>query len=96
MEGQLPTVITLMADFGADPLWDMTPRNSGMLGLASVPLSDDLRHDLTVWAREYDQKELADEPWVDKSTWIARGSHLARRLEEELPSGTRVVHGEDR
>ncbi len=73
--------------------------DAGRLGHAETRVGPAERRpaaDLAVWAREYDQKELADEPWVDKSTWIARGSHLARRLEEELPSGTRVVYGEDR
>lgn len=47
--------VKVMADYGAFPLWSLDGDDEGaMLQADRFALSRSLRHDLEIWAREYD------------------------------------------
>lgn len=83
--------IKLMADYQCHPLWDMSPGKYGDIDPITLPISDDLRQELTSWARVFDETLNMLDPAssgfktaVEEAAFRTQGLRLADRLKDEL------------
>jgi hypothetical protein len=87
--------LVLMADHGADPVWDA--ESGAMLDLDTVPVSAATRTALRAWARTWEPLALSDDDdaaaWA---AWDAEGRRLWAVVRAELaPRGVRVGYAVD-
>ena len=71
------------------PLWESFTDNYP-LQQGSLPISDELWNELVKWNREYRNRD-EDEPIPDERGWLARGTELHNRLQNELVGVAEVV-----
>ena len=86
-------VVTVMADYGAFPLWSGT---GSMIRPDSVNLAQDLRSDLGRWGEFYSETLSSNGyEWPSAEVemqFVARGRELARRVAVALGSEFEVVY----
>ncbi|PXX34939.1 hypothetical protein [Undibacterium pigrum] len=87
-------MIKLMPDYHCFPLWEASPGQVGNIDPSSLPISDELKSLLSLWAREYTQTLNNEDPLNSgfentdrEQDFIATGEKLAVRLQMELGEG---------
>lgn len=84
-----------MADYECWPLWDERCDN---IDPANLPISEQLKADLTRWALRLDAGLNWDDPaatvWPDmfRTAFDDEGDRLAQRLQAELGGGWTISH----
>ncbi|MGI8418274.1 MAG: hypothetical protein ACR2P2_19160 [Nakamurella sp.] len=78
-----------MADYFAEPVWHRAANGAAasMISLDRLPLSEELKHSLRVWAKRYDALMDTDNEWLshqDEDRWNADGRTLIHALRAEL------------
>ncbi len=83
--------LKLMADYDCFPLWEASPCRVGNVDPASLPISEALAMQLTVWAQTYDNTLCRNDPirsgFGDKRAeerFALEGRQLGERLRIEL------------
>lgn len=89
------TPILLMADYGADPVWERLPDGKAgpMISIDSLPLSDGLKGRVRAWADRFDN--ITDTGCefpsaAEEGAWAAEGRVLLELLRRELGPGFQV------
>ncbi|MDN7122718.1 hypothetical protein INN71_15110 [Nocardioides sp. ChNu-153] len=93
------SVVHVMAEYFASPLWDRTPGGPyGDIELEELAISPDLADALSAWNDRYGvepespfEVDRVAEAW----RWWNDGLHLSRRLQGELGSEVEVVYFEE-
>jgi hypothetical protein len=90
-------LVTVMADYGAFPLWSGT--GSFMIGADSIELPEDVRADLAEWGAFYDETLSSNGyEWPSDEVemqFVDRGRELARRVAVALGGEFEVLYFND-
>ncbi|MFW6775964.1 hypothetical protein ACOACO_16890 [Nocardioides sp. CPCC 205120] len=90
------SVVHVMAEYIASPLWDRTPGGpGGDIELDELPISSDLAAALEAWNDEFSaapELEFEVDRVAGSWRWWNDGLHLARRLQGELGSEVEVIY----
>jgi hypothetical protein len=83
--------IKLMPDYQCFPLWEASPGQVGNIDPKNLPISNDLRTQLIMWAETYDATLNMNDPACSgfqsdeaEAQFKRIGSKLGERLREEL------------
>ena len=95
-----PVRLLLMTDYAADPLWMRTSdgKGRGMVPLATLPLSPQLRRRLRAWAAAYEALLAPDYRWPSPAAYaefVDEGRRLLVLVREELGAGYDVQYFEE-
>ena len=98
MEKQIKT-FKLMPDYQCFCLWETNNNNiSDNIDPNELPISQELKHDLSAWEEKYDATLDWDDPISsgfkseqEEEQFIKDGENLQKRLQQELGSGFKVT-----
>lgn len=90
--------IKLMADYGCYPLWEASPGHVGEIDPRSLPISKELVDRLLVWAEQFDQTLVPEDPRLsgfeteeDASKFRRVGYALFEDLKRELGNQYEII-----
>lgn len=92
-------IIRLAAEYVAHPLWERTPgREPGDIDPSTLPISDELVHELASWNGDYQdiaRNDFEFQSHQDESLSKSRGRELAARLAHELGAAFSIEYDDD-
>lgn len=90
--------IKLMPDYQCFPLWEASLGQVGNIDPKDLPITDDLRRELLMWANSYNETLNMDDPASSgfpsneaEMQFKEVGDRLGERLQEELGSEFAVI-----
>ncbi|MCW2792379.1 MAG: hypothetical protein JWO76_1477 [Nocardioides sp.] len=92
----MPRELTLMADYGASPLWENDELGRPVISvpLDRFSLGGDLERELMDWSHQFETAMARDDGFLDarRARLDKRGKTLATRVATELGPGFQVAY----
>ncbi len=90
-----PTVVLVMAEYSAFPVWDRSPGGVGPIDPADLDVSPGLQSRLTAWNEVFERR--LDHPVTDVEidAWRREGLGLAHDLQHEVGTEVQVLYFDD-